>query len=88
MFGILQRAGRAGLPLGELINRLYSDHPDGGPLSALNGVCVQRLHMQPKLAKFGMTITTSRGHGSIWRLETLSKTERHQHGAESTHASA
>ncbi|MEY9506948.1 hypothetical protein ABIE87_006506 [Bradyrhizobium diazoefficiens] len=87
IFGVLQKAGRAGIPLSLLVERLYSDHPDGGPLSALNGVCVQRQHMQSKLAKFGMTITTSKGHGSIWRLEELLKTERHN-GVETAHASA
>jgi hypothetical protein len=34
-----------------------------------------------------MTITTSKGHGSIWRLEELLKTERHN-GVETAHASA
>ena len=71
MYRALQKAGQRGLLIQELINKVYADEPDGGPMTANNVVQVQKMHMQKKLSAFGLQITTTRGHGAIWRLEAL-----------------
>jgi DNA-binding response OmpR family regulator len=83
----LQKAGKRGLTLDQLLEKVYRDDADGGPLTAKMSLQVARRRMQSRLAKFGLQITHTMGHGSYWRLETLLKTER-QHGAETAHASA
>jgi hypothetical protein len=76
IYAALHRAGQAGVPFCLLLDRVYSDRADGGPLTATNSMQVQKNKMQPRLAKFGMKIATTKGHDSIWRLEKLSQTER------------
>jgi predicted DNA-binding ribbon-helix-helix protein len=71
MFVALQRAGKAGITIARLIDAIYEEDASGGPLTAKNVVHVQRWKMKDALAKFGMKITTTKGHGSLWRLEKI-----------------
>ena len=67
----LQKAGQRGLDIEELIEKVYSGEEDGGPVTAPNVIHVQKLKMREKLAAFGLQITTTKGHGSRWRLEKI-----------------
>lgn len=71
IFRALQKAGRRGLTISQLVEKVYGNDPDGGPLSAANVMHVSNIKMRKKLAKFGFKITSNGGHGAIWRLEKL-----------------
>ncbi len=71
IFAALQKAGVAGITVSQLVDKIYSHDPDGGPDTAENVIHVQRWKMKDRLAKYGMQITTTKGHGSLWRLEKL-----------------
>ena len=70
MFEALRRAGKAGITLDRIMEVVYGDDSDGGPDST-TVLHVQRTKMKGKLAKFGLQITTTKGHGSLWRLEAI-----------------
>lgn len=71
IFTAVQHAGQAGITIPQLIDKVYSYDSNGGPDTAQNVIHVQRVKMKEKLAAFGMKITTTKGHGSLWRLEKL-----------------
>ena len=67
------RAGRAGKSIEALVDRVYGDRPDGGPLYARNCMSVL-IHQKinPKLAPHGLKITAGRGREGVpYRLVTL-----------------
>ena len=71
LFEVIQNAGVSGIHPRTIIDKLYAGDPNGGPVTALNCIHVQRTKMRPHLASFGLRITTTTGHGSVWRLEKL-----------------
>jgi hypothetical protein len=71
IFNALQKAGQRGLGMEELIHKVYLQEADGGPVTVSNVMCVQKIKMKDKLAAFGMQITSTLGHGAIWKLEKL-----------------
>lgn len=52
-----------------LIEKVWGDCPDGGPLSADLGIRTHICHARKKLEKAGWTIRAQKGHG--YRLERL-----------------
>ena len=52
-----------------LIEKVWGDCPDGGPLSADRGIRTHICHARKKLEKAGWTIRAQKGHG--YRLERL-----------------
>lgn len=68
IFNALQRAGQAGLTRDQIIEKVYTDDPNGGPLTALNSICVQRWKMNKKMKPFGLFIKTTKGKPSYWSL--------------------
>ena len=57
----LVRAGKNGLPRDAIIDKLYADHPDGGPVTATRVVWVLMCQLRKKLALIGKTIVTEHG---------------------------
>ncbi len=56
-------------PINVLIEKVWGDCPDGGPLSAALGIRTHICHARRKLEKAGWTIRAQKGHG--YRLERL-----------------
>jgi DNA-binding response OmpR family regulator len=52
-----------------LIEKVWGDCPDGGPLTARDGIRTLVCHLRKKLEKVGWTIRAQKGHG--YRLERL-----------------
>ena len=63
----LDKAGRVGVPLRTLVDRIYGDDPNGGPINAISCMRTMRSRMEPVLNKFGMRISSDRG--GAWRLD-------------------
>lgn len=59
-----------GLTCADLLDQIYADDPDGGPLES-NIVGVMACRMRRAIAPFGLTITANGGRGSRYRLEKL-----------------
>jgi hypothetical protein len=58
-----------GVTRAQVADFVYKDHQDGGPDYALEGISVRIGIMNKILAKMGLRITSSMGHGAIYRLE-------------------
>jgi hypothetical protein len=73
IFEALARAGNAGLSREQLLDRVYWDDPEGGPLTARGVIAVMICQqMNPKLEPFGLQIKGLSGRGSWpYRLTTL-----------------
>ena len=67
----LQRAGKRGLTRSELVDRLYVGDANGGPLTAKNGLSVQRGRMEGILRTHQLKITSTRGADALWRLTVI-----------------
>lgn len=52
---LAERAGEF-VPGSELLDRLYGDDPEGGPVTAVNCVCVHVSRMKKKLEPHGITV--------------------------------
>lgn len=64
-------AGRHRLtPIETLVDAVYGDRPDGGPLNAANCLKVRISYLRPKLASFGWGIENK--HSLGYRLTPLS----------------
>lgn len=64
IFNVLARAYPRRLSTDALIDALYADDPNGGPLTVLQVVRVQIMHMRKKLAPYGWTIPNNKsGNG-------------------------
>jgi len=73
IFEIIRASGNAGVSREALVERIYIDHPEGGPLSA-RGVIATMIcqQMNPRLAELGLQIRGLSGRGSWpYRLTTL-----------------
>lgn len=68
LFLIVKRAGRAGIDADSILECLYANCnvPDSG-----NILSVMKQAMIHPLRKHGLRITSRRGPGSMWRLETI-----------------
>jgi hypothetical protein len=65
IFEYVAAAGTLGISIHQLVDKVYSDHPDGGPLYARNCVAVMvRQRINPKLEPYGLKITAGRGRDS------------------------
>ena len=64
---VLDKAGRAGINIRRLVDELYGNDPQGGPLNAVSCVRTMRSKMAPVLEKHGMRITSERD--GTWRLD-------------------
>jgi hypothetical protein len=73
IFESIAAAGTLGISIDELIKRLYSDDPNGGPLYARNSIAVMvRQRINPKLQHYGLKIAAGRGrHKQPYRLLPL-----------------
>jgi len=71
LFTTVKASGTAGLALQDLIDALYGHLADGGPDYPRNVICVVRKNMQPRLAKHGLQIISTRGLGSRSYLKPL-----------------
>ena len=71
IFKAVQKAGRAGLTIASLVDKVYANEASGGPDTANNVVQVQKLYINKKIAAHGLRITTTKGHGALWRLEKI-----------------
>lgn len=70
LFDVVKRAGTAGVGISDIMEYVYAEDPGGGPENP-NVVHVTRAYMKPKLAAHGLQITSTRGHGALWRLKPL-----------------
>jgi hypothetical protein len=70
IFQIVEKAGRAGIPRRDLMDVVYANDINGGPESE-NILNVHRTNMNRRLSPHGLTISVSRGHYSIWKVESL-----------------
>lgn len=57
-----------GAPTDELINYVYREHADGGPLSARSCLHTTVYSMNEVLAPLRLQIRATRGRGSIYRI--------------------
>jgi hypothetical protein len=67
-FVIVQRAGRAGITSDTIIDSLYDG--ETGPCSR-NILHVMKSHMQPKLHKHKLKMTTRTGPNARWRVDVI-----------------
>jgi hypothetical protein len=65
----LKKAGRKGLTLSEIVEKLHAHDPNGGPDFAEQSIRVQLSKMRPLLRPLGFGITSQRN--SVRKLETL-----------------
>jgi|SRR5215469_432851 len=64
IFQIVAAAGQAGISRESLTDRIYSDHPDGGPLCAREVVTTMIFrYINPKLEPHGLKIVSGSGRG-------------------------
>jgi hypothetical protein len=70
VWDVLRRAPD-GLACAALIERVYSDRPDGGPLTARNSIWSHAHRANRKLAAIGQRIVASGGPGSTYRLTRI-----------------
>jgi hypothetical protein len=63
------RKSAYGIPGTELVNRIYADRDDGGPLWASVSINVQILRMNKRLAAVGQRIGC--GNGKLYRLTNV-----------------
>lgn len=68
LFDALDKAGQRGLSRPALMDAVYGDDPNGGPLF-VNTLNVQRAKMKDVLAENGLKIVTA--PNKHWRLEPL-----------------
>ena len=68
MFDIIHRSGAAGISSPDLMALIYQERADGGPDSP-NILAVQTAYMRVKLKPFGITISSTRGPGAVWKIE-------------------
>ena len=66
----VQRAGKFGVTLKMLVDSVYSDDPDGGPLHAERSVHVQLCLANKRLAAAGMRMKADKrgGQGAFYTL--------------------
>lgn len=68
VFEAIRKAGKYGIPVERLINALYADHEDGGPLHAKHIVYITVRALKDKLAPFGAIINSyGAGRGTVGR---------------------
>jgi hypothetical protein len=66
------RRSKHGIVGEQLINKVYEDRRDGGPICARLSVHVQISNMNKRLAVVGQRVkATARGRGSVYKLERL-----------------
>jgi hypothetical protein len=70
IWDIVRRAPH-GIAVGELVNRVYADHPNGGPISAPQSVCVTVWKANKRLALANQKIVSTKGRGSIYSLQHI-----------------
>lgn len=73
LFDAVYRAGSAGVPIERLVDFLYGDDPNGGPLAASNVVQARIWLLNAELKRFAIKISAiqrGRGHHGIYRLVT------------------
>ena len=70
LYEVVRRAGTVGVGIADIMEFVYADNLNGGPENP-NVIHVHRSFMKPKLAKHGLQISSSRGHGALWRLKPL-----------------
>lgn len=74
IFNLLVRDIGIALPTERVLDRMYDDDPDGGPIEANRSLLVITCRMRKKLKPFGLTIRSyggGRGGGSLMSLERL-----------------
>jgi hypothetical protein len=69
IWDIVRRAD--GISAADLIQKVYSQHWEGGPINAAKSVCVTVHHANKRLATVNQRIVSSRGRGSLYRLQYL-----------------
>ncbi len=66
IFSIVQRAGPSGIPADVLVERVYANDPNGGPLTARRSVYVTICKLNSKLLDYKMVLRANGGgHGSF-----------------------
>ncbi len=72
LYDVLKSVGQAGIGISGLMDRVYSNggYHTNGPPNSPNVLHVQKRFMKERLAKHGLRITSSRGPGALWRLES------------------
>jgi hypothetical protein len=64
-------AGERGITTREIVDEVYADRVDGGPLHADVSVRIAIFHLRPRIAPFGATIVSEGGKGARHYLRTL-----------------
>ena len=66
------RKSKYGVPGPALVDRVYADWADGGPINAYNSVQVQIRRLNDRLAKAGLRIASeTHGEGGGYKLERI-----------------
>jgi len=71
LFEIVERSGAAGIAYRMVVDRMYVDDPDGGPLTGNTSVNVMRANMNKRLVRKGLVIKSTGGHHAKWKLEKI-----------------
>ena len=72
LYDMVVRSGRAGVSVDAVVDALYGDRVDGGPLTARAVVCTVRCHMNTKMKPHGFAIKSfTRSYPPQWRMELL-----------------
>jgi hypothetical protein len=60
-----------GISAADLVDRVYVNHPNGGPINAAKCICVIVHHANKRLAAVNQRIASSKGPGFLYRLQHL-----------------
>lgn len=74
MFKLIRRSGTAGITRADLMDAMYTNDITGGPESP-NILNVHRVHMNKRLEAHGLTVASSGGWYSLWRVEKVATIE-------------
>lgn len=64
LFELVNNAGKHGIWPDDLFDKLYDDHPDGGPEYGKNTMASRIVHLNKKLKKLGLMIRSGSGRGT------------------------
>jgi len=74
-YKIISAVRRRTLSLEEIINTVYGDRPDGGPLSARNTISVHMVRLNERLAPLGISVRAVRlgGWSPPYKIENVAR---------------